>query len=233
MENVKSNENEIESKKNIKQEKSFASGLNFYKLFWIFYIGCFAGVVIETIWCIITNGYFESRTALILEPLNPVYGLGAVLISVCFVKMTGWKNIFIYIGSFVVGGVFEWFCSFFQELMFGTVSWSYGKDSLGIFERTSLIYCFFWGFLGVLWVRVIYPYMSKLIEKIPNKIGKVLTWILILIVSFDILFTSGAVLRQKHRREGKEPSNQIERFYDEKFNDDVLKKFYPHMTVVN
>ena len=75
--------------------------------------------------------------------------------------------------------------------------------------------------------------MSKLIEKIPNKIGKVLTWILILIVSFDILFTSGAVLRQKHRREGKEPSSQIERFYDEKFNDDVLKKFYPHMTVVN
>ena len=45
MENVKSNENEIN--KNIKQEKSFASGLNFYKLFWIFYIGCFAGVVIE------------------------------------------------------------------------------------------------------------------------------------------------------------------------------------------
>ena len=70
------------------------------------------------------------------------------------------KNIFIYIGSFLVGGVFEWFCSFFQELIFGTVSWSYGKDSLGIFERTSLIYCFFWGFLGVLWVRVIYPYLS-------------------------------------------------------------------------
>lgn len=217
---------------NNKPKKSFASGLNFYKLFWIFYIGCFVGVLVETIWCIVTNGYFESRTALILEPLNPVYGLGAVLISVCFVRMTGWKNIFIYIGSFIVGGVFEWFCSFFQELVFGTVSWYYGKDTLGILERTSLVYCIFWGFLGILWVRVAYPYMSNLIEKIPNKIGKPLTWILIIIVIFDIIFTSGAVLRQKARRENVPPKNQIERFYDEKFNDEVLKKFYPNMTVV-
>ncbi|MDD3304127.1 MAG: putative ABC transporter permease [Clostridia bacterium] len=217
---------------NPKKEKSFATGLNFYKLFWIFYIGCFFGVVVETIWCIVTNGYFESRTALILEPLNPVYGIGAVLISVCFVRMTGWKNIFIYIGSFVVGGAFEWLCSFFQEMVFGTVSWYYGKDTLGIFERTSLVYCIFWGFLGILWVRLIYPFMSKMIEKIPNKVGKTLTWILIFIVSFDILFTSGAALRQKERRAGKEPNNIIEQFYDEKLNDEVLKKYYPNMTVV-
>lgn len=221
MNNIKIDEN---------NKNSFAKGLNFYKLFWIFYIGCFAGVIVETIWCILTNGYFESRTALILEPLNPVYGLGAVLISVCFVRMTGWKNIFIYIGSFFVGGIFEWLCSFFQEMIFGTVSWYYESDSLGIFERTSLVYCVFWGFLGVIWVRGIYPFLSKWIEKIPNKIGKTLTWILIVIVSFDIIFTSKAVLRQTDRRHGIEPKNNIEIFYDEKFNDGVLKKIYPNMT---
>ena len=60
-------------KKNIEknvdtQNTSFAKGLNFYKLFWIFYIGCFAGVVVECVWCIFKNGFFEYRTALILEP---------------------------------------------------------------------------------------------------------------------------------------------------------------------
>ena len=231
-ENMKDKKEQLKNKDNQNNQKSFANGLNFYKLFWIFYIGCFAGVVIETIWCIVTNGYFESRTALLLEPLNPVYGLGAVLISVCFGKMTSWKNIFIYIGSFVVGGVFEWFCSFFQEMIFGTVSWSYGKDTLGILERTSLVYCVFWGFLGVLWVRGIYPFLSHWIEKIPNKIGKILTWILIVIVSFDIIFTSGAVLRQTARREGKPAQNAIEEFYDNTYTDELLKKFYPHMTPV-
>lgn len=225
--------NKINEINNLNNEKSFANGLNFYKLFWIFYIGCFAGVVVETLWCIITNGYFESRRALILELLNPVYGLGAVLISICFVKMTGWKNIFIYIGSFVVGGAFEWFCSFFQEMIFGTVSWYYQEDSLGILERTSLVYCVFWGFLGIIWVRGIYPFLSKYIEKIPNKIGKTLTWILIVIVLFDIIFTSKAVLRQTDRRHGIEAKNEIDKFYDEKFNDDVLKKIYPNMTPVD
>ena len=184
--------NNIEKNTNT-QNTSFAKGLNFYKLFWIFYIGCFAGVVVECVWCIFKNGFFEYRTALILEPLNPVYGVGAVLISLCFVRMTGWKNIYIYIGSFIVGGLFEWLCSVFQELVFGTISWNYTPSTLGILgNRTSLIYCFFWGFLGVIWVRLIYPFLSRTIESIPNKTGKILTWVFVFIVSFDILFSAGA-----------------------------------------
>ena len=42
--------------------QSFAHGLNFYQLFWIFFIGCFLGVVVETIWCLLTRHHYESRT---------------------------------------------------------------------------------------------------------------------------------------------------------------------------
>lgn len=223
--------NNIEKNTNT-QNTSFAKGLNFYKLFWIFYIGCFAGVVVECVWCIFKNGFFEYRTALILEPLNPVYGVGAVLISLCFVRMTGWKNIYIYIGSFIVGGLFEWLCSVFQELVFGTISWNYTPSTLGILgNRTSLIYCFFWGFLGVIWVRLIYPFLSRTIESIPKKTGKILTWVFVFIVSFDILFSAGASLRQKDRRNNIPPKNSIDVFYDTYFNDEVLKHFYHNITV--
>ena len=34
----------------------FAHGLNFYKLFWVFLIGCFAGVVVETVFVFLSNG---------------------------------------------------------------------------------------------------------------------------------------------------------------------------------
>lgn len=212
--------------------KSFAHGLNFFKLFWIFYIGCFAGVVIESIWCICTNGYFASRTALILEPLNPVYGFGAVLISVLFVRMSHSKNIWIFLGCAFAGGAFEYLCSLFQEIVFGTVSWSYGPNNFGIFERTSLIYCIFWGILGIVWVRVVYPFLSKTIQKIPNKIGRPLTYALILIVTFDMIFSSLAVLRQAQRREGIPATTNIQEFYDTHYSDDVLKFYYPNMQVV-
>lgn len=215
----------------MEKEKSFASEINFYKLFWIFFIGCFAGVVVETIWCIATNGYLESRTALILMPLNPVYGFGAVLMTLCFSRIK--NNIAIFVGCMFAGGVFEYLCSLFQEKIFGTVSWYYSADSLGILERTSLIYCIFWGILGIAWINIVYPFLSKIIEKIPNKIGKNLTYVLLILVIIDIIFSSGAILRQSQRRSNVPATNVVQRFYDSHFNDKVLKKIYPNMSVVN
>jgi uncharacterized membrane protein len=217
---------------NVDKEKSFADGLNFYKLFWIFYIGCFLGVVIEMIWCLLRNGVIESRTALIFLPLNPVYGLGALLMSVCFLRFSSNKNRTIFLGCMALGGIFEFLCSLFQEMVFGTISWSYTPDSLGIFGRTSLLYCIFWGALGIAWIRGIYPHLSDLIEKIPNSIGILLTYFLLLIMILDIIFTSFALFRQLERREKIKATNFIEEFYDSKFSDEVLKKIYPNMIPV-
>lgn len=219
---------------NLNYSKETSNKLSLYKLFWIFYIGCFAGVIIETIWCLLTNGYFEYRTALILEPLNPVYGMGAVIITLILGNMKKCNNIVIYIASFIIGGLFEAACSIFQELFFGTVSWMYKPSNLGILgNRTSLLYCFLWGILGILWVRIIYPLLSNFIDKILNKKGKILTIILSLIVSVDIIFSSGAVLRQKERRNTIPPKNLIDTFYDLHFTDEVLKFFYHNITVID
>ncbi|MBQ8333199.1 MAG: hypothetical protein IJX93_05440, partial [Clostridia bacterium] len=59
-------------------EVSFAHGLNFYKLFWVFTIGCFIGVVIETFWCLLRYRKLESRKGLVWGPFNLVYGFGAL-----------------------------------------------------------------------------------------------------------------------------------------------------------
>lgn len=215
-------------KKKIKDE------FNLYKLFWIFYIGGIAGVIIETIWCILTNGYFEYRTALILEPLNPVYGIGAILISLLLFNLRKYNNFILYIASFIIGGLFETACSIFQEILFGTVSWMYKPSNLGILgNRTSLIYCFFWGFLGIIWIRFIYPILSKLVDTFSNKFTKILTFVLVTILSIDVIFSSGALLRQKERRNKIPPQNSIDTFYDIHFSDDVLKFFYHNITVID
>ena len=60
---------------------SFARGLNFYKLFWVFFIGCFLGVVVETLFYLVTEFRFTNRTGLLYGPFNLVYGFGALLMT--------------------------------------------------------------------------------------------------------------------------------------------------------
>lgn len=213
------------------KEVSFANRINIYKLFWIFYIGSFAGVIVETIWCRVTNGFFENRTALILEPLNPIYGLGAVFLLL-LTRFKKKNTIFLFILCMIIGGTFEWLCSFFQEIIYGTVSWKYYSDTFGIFERTSLVYSVFWGILGIVYIRFFYPFISTKIECIPNKTGKILTIFLSILILFDIVFSSCAVLRGQERLKQIPANNVIREFYDKHFDDLKLKKIYPHMTSV-
>lgn len=216
-----------------KKDKSFANGYNYYKLFWIFLIGSIAGVVIETLWCLVTTHHIESRTALVIGPFNPVYGFGAILMTFIYIMLKNKNNFYIFFVCMILGGLFESFCSLFQETVFGTVSWYYDADSLGILgKRTSIIYCIFWGILGIVWIKAIFPNLTNLIEKIPNKTGIILTWILTFFLIFDMLLSTAAVYRQRQRRNHVEADSKINVFLDEKYNDDVLKEIYPNMTVI-
>ncbi len=114
----------IQRKKPFPQNRATAAyGLNFYKLFWVFFIGCFAGVVVETLWCMATWHKIESSTGLVLGPFNPVYGFGAVLMTICLYRFRHKRDLWIFLTGIVLGDAFEYLCSFVQEKLFGTVSW--------------------------------------------------------------------------------------------------------------
>lgn len=210
-------------------EKSFASGLNFYKLFWIFMIGCFFGVVIETIWCVLRFHHIESRTGLVYGPFNLVYGFGAVIMTVSLFKLAGQRDLWIFLAGTVIGGVYEYICSYVQEKLLGTVSWDYTDFPLNLHGRINLLYCFFWGILALLWVRDIYPKMSILIEKIPNLYGKALTFVCLAFMIINVFMSMGVVYRMVKRQEGVPPVCAIGRYIDNAYPDERVKKIYPNM----
>ena len=82
-------------------------GQLFYELFWIFFIGCFLGVVIESIWCVLTRGYYESRSGLIYGPFNLIYGFGALLMTIGLNPLQHKKDKTIFFFGFMIGTVFE------------------------------------------------------------------------------------------------------------------------------
>lgn len=209
-----------------KQEAHFAQGMTFYKLFWVFFIGCFAGVVLETIYCLIQRGHYESRVGLIYGPFNLVYGIGALCLSGALYQFRNRGRVFSFVGGFVVGSVVEYACSWFQEVCFGSTSWDYSNMPYNLNGRICLLYSIFWGILGIFWIKDIYPRMAKWILKIPNKVGKPLTWVLLVFMIFNSVMTLFTSLRWTARREGIEPRNAFEAYLDEHYPDERMQKIF-------
>ena len=210
----------------------FAQNYGFYKLFWIFLIGCFLGVVVETIWCIVTRGHFESRKGLIYGPFNLVYGFGALAMSLGLRSAKDNRDSWVFLGGYLIGSVYENICSWLQEQMFGTVSWQYDHLPFNIHGRINLLYSIFWGILALAWVKAIEPATSRLIARIPNQIAKPLTWVLAVFMVLNTIVSGAAVARMAERREGIEAHSTVEKFLDERYPDERLEKIYPNMVYV-
>ncbi|MDD6800763.1 MAG: putative ABC transporter permease [Firmicutes bacterium] len=207
----------------------FAKGLNIYKLLLICFVGSFAGVVIEILWCLITNGYIESRSGLVYGPFNLLYGFGAAALTVCLYKFRNRGAWISFLGGMIVGSVVEYICSWGQELLFGSRSWDYSHLPFNINGRICLLYSVFWGLLGVLWIKNIYPRMAKLILKIPNRIGKIITWVLVVFFVFNAFVSGVSIFRWSQRLEGVAPSNSFWEFIDRRFPDERMEKVYANM----
>lgn len=63
------------------RREHFARGCNGYKLLLICFTGSFLGVVLETLWCLVTTGRIESRAGLVYGPFNLLYGAGAMALT--------------------------------------------------------------------------------------------------------------------------------------------------------
>lgn len=214
------------------EEKKFAKGFCFKKLFLVFVLGCIIGVLWEESYLFIKrylldypDKSYRLHRGLIYGPFNPVYGLGTLVITgiLCF-KKRHWLTTF-FLAS-LLGGVIEFSCSYFQELFFGTTSWDYSYMFFSIGGRTNLVYMLFFGLLGTLFCYFVYPLFSKLVEKLPIIVGNILFYSLLVFFIFDIFISFAAVYRQNMRAEGVESSNSFEVFLDEKYPDEFLNVIY-------
>ena len=200
--------------------------LSFYYLFWIFMIGSVSGWVIEFFYTLIFSHVLINHSALVIGPLNVIYGFGACLLSALLYRFQDkelWK---IFVVSFIAGTVLEYICSWGMELVLGFTAWDYSNDFLNINGRVCLVYSLMWGFLGIVWIRYIYPWLIKIIDLGNYEKGKKLSIILLIFLTFDTFLTVGAIVRAKEKERGIAPSNMYEKILDQTFNQDYLKNMF-------
>ena len=192
------------------------------KIFWIFIIGSVLGYAIEMIVGLVQNGHFVSRQGLLIGPFIQVYGVGLVIYYLVISKIENKNNIKIFIVSMILGGLF----SFFQEKLFGTISWDYRNLPLNINGRTSLLHCVYWGFGGILFVKYILPHLDKLDIGYKYKIFKIITALCMIFIIFDITISGLVGVRHLERRKNIKPEGKIDIFLDKYYPDSKLREIY-------
>lgn len=212
-----------------KKLRHFAQGMSFYKLFWVFFIGCFAGVMVERLWALVRYGLWEPRVGLIYGPFNLVYGIGAWALTAALYPVRNRSRLFSFLGGMVIGSAVEYGCSLFQEIVFGSVSWDYSNRPFNLHGRICLLYSVYWGVLGVIWIKELYPRMAKAILRISNRIGKPLTLALCAFMIFNTVMTGASVLRWTQRRAGKAADNRIEAYFDAHYPDERMEKLFSNL----
>ena len=167
------------------------SKITIHQLFWYFILFSIIGLIIETLYGYITTGILESRKGLIWGPFCPVYGVGAIVLILLLNKVDK-KNYFkLFFYGFLIGAGVEYLLSFGLEAIYGTRFWDYSYTNYHINGRICLIYSAFWGILAIALIKIIKPFIDKLIDKISLKIKapvEVLIFIFLLIDAFTTVW---------------------------------------------
>lgn len=210
---------------------TFAKGICFDKLVWVFLVSSFLGALIEMVFCRVTGGTWMNRSSVLYGSFSFVWGLGAVLLTVVLQRLAGKQDRYVFLAGFLVGGAYEYLCSVFTEMVFGTVFWDYSWMPLNIGGRTNVLYCIFWGILAVVWVKILYPPMEKGIEKLPPLPGKILTWVIVCVMLCNGALTAAAMQRYTLRQTQPEPANVMEAFLDTRYDDEWMENRWPNMKI--
>ena len=118
-------------------------------------------------------------------------------------------------------------------MAFGSVSWDYSSHPFNLNGRICLLYSIYWGVLGVLWIKELYPRMAKLILRIPNKVGKPLTFALLAFMIFNTVMTGLTTLRWMERRLGEPAAGAMDAYFDKHYPDERMESILSNLVFLD
>ena len=207
--------------------------LNWYQVVIIFLMGSFLGLVIEQIWMFVTAGLTESRVGLVWGPYSPIYGFGAVLLTVfCWsLRRRGASKLQVFVIAMVVGGLLEQVTGWGMETLLGAVSWDYTGVPGAITKWVAIPFLVFWGILGLIWSDRIMPELLFRIG-MPTTLRQVAFVLLIaLYLAADIGMTVVCFGRMAARDAGIAPKNAFEEWVDENYTDEFIASRFQNMAI--
>ena len=217
--------------------------LNFFNLFWVFMVCSVLGLALEVIWhmTVVDPGVYQDRAGLLFGPFSPIYGVGAVLMTVALNRFWRKSFVIIFLVSAVIGGAFECAVSWFMQTAFGAVAWDYsGATLLGLVPdpvaiiaqgRTCTAFACMWGALGLVWIKLLLPRLLSLINLIPWKARYGATVLCATLMLVNAVMTLQALDCWFERVSDIAPSSPVEEFYARHFDNSYMAHRFQSMTI--
>lgn len=148
----------------------------------IYYFICsILGWIMEVLYAYTVFGTFVDR-GFLYGPMCPIYGWGAVAMVLVTEKIRKKKvnTLEIFLIVTAIFTILEYLTSLVLELIFNLRWWDYSNYFLNINGRVCLIFSIFFGFIGIVFVKKIYPRIQRLIKNIRKKISVKMLWVILI-----------------------------------------------------
>lgn len=155
-----------------------------------FFICSILGFLLET--CFYTLFKWDGGSGILYGPWTPVYGFGSIIIIIFFdfifkkIKTNKFlKLIIFFISTCIFLSIIELIGGILIEKIFSITFWDYSDHKYHIGKYISLEMALVWGVVSTLFIFILRPILDKLVTKIP----KTITYILLILIIIDLIFT--------------------------------------------
>ena len=158
-------------------------GIDIRVYFLLFLTYSIAGWCMEVIGKLIEKKKFINRGFLI-GPYCPIYGTGAILITLLLKKYTP-DPFALFVMAILVCGTLEYLTSYFMEKIYHARWWDYSSKKFNINGRICLSNLIAFGILGMFIMYISNPFLMGQLEKLTPLSLNIIFWIILVIFLAD------------------------------------------------
>ncbi len=155
-----------------------------YVLYFFFYSAL--GWLVESIYCSVGEKKWINR-GFLTGPICPIYGTGAVVLSVCLTPFKD-KWYLVFIIGLILADIVEFITSVIMEKLFHARWWDYSDRFLNIQGRICFRHSIYWGIASLAFTYLVHPFfLNNIFVHLPDKYKTPLLTVILVIFAFDLI----------------------------------------------
>ena len=128
------------------------------EVFLMFVLYSFLGCVLEDVYYYALHRKYVSKRTLLNLPLCPVYGISALVLFL--VNKDTQNPVLLFCNGFLAVSAVELTFYLVSKRIYNVEWWDYSKHKINFMGGVSLFYSVMWGFLNIVFAKIVHPAVS-------------------------------------------------------------------------